>query len=455
MKKTTNIIQNKVEKTYYFCMDTEREVYIGIVQDGYGVTKVEGKIGFIKNFLCIKREQIDAYTYVCKSDLQEIMQVDEQRKIVYFNEKRYFLSQIETREKWVNDPESFKAIELDSRVRKLVDNVYGLNADLFLKKEAVRFAEARKLKSFDVVFSNDRNTGKTSLINLILKMYMPKDKELHYSELMATPPKSNGQRLFHAGSIQPKSIGLIFDEMGIDYPQFNFLKELQSPNGTQLEKKYSKAGITNPWMIYAYVLKNYSEDLNDIYYASDKSLLTSLFFSYNKEAIDVVDLIEDQEDRDWVFDSKECVEHLRHYLLGLYNSLSQDEIKSIRQSANFVQQSHYDISKYVKKAKLTRPQMCDIYVDGLKKGSYPLLIQLFEEELIDELRSSKKKKAEKLADMLSNIVFTHKSGAKDKEYLTIDVHRMACEFLCIKSYDHLDYFTGVNKSSKLIEQASL
>lgn len=44
MKKIKNNIQNQVERTYYFCMDTEREVYIGIVQDGHGVTKVEGTI---------------------------------------------------------------------------------------------------------------------------------------------------------------------------------------------------------------------------------------------------------------------------------------------------------------------------------------------------------------------------------------------------------------------------
>lgn len=441
-------------KKRLLCIDLDREVYIGIEQEEDNIRKFEGKIGMVRRFLGIKRDEVDTYTFISKPDLDGIMEINEKSKTVFFNEKRYFLSQIETREQWVKDHSLFPQIDLDERVRRLVENVYGLNADLFLKKEAVRFAEARKLKNFDIVFSNDRNTGKTSLINLVTKIYMPKGKESAFASLFATPPKSNGRELFHAGSIQTKSATLLFDEVGIDYPQFNFLKELQSPNGTQLEKKYSKAGITNPWMIYAYVLKNYTEEISDIYYTSDKSLLTSLFFSFNVNAIDITDLIEDQDDRDWVFDSSECVEHLRRYLLGLYNSLTDEEIKSIRQASSFVKQSHYDISKYVKKASLTTTQMCEQYISCIKKGCYSSLIELFEENLIQALRSFKKKKVAKfkLSESLNDIVFTHKSGAKDRQDLTIKIHRSICDFFGIRAYDYLDCFNGANRLSKLIER---
>lgn len=445
---------NKVilKEEKYYCVDLTKSSYVGIKKVGDSILKISDRVNIIKDTLDIKGRNIDTFRYVTDMNQNEIMIVDQENKIVSFNEKMYFFSQIETRARWVKNPQDFKPIQLDERIHKLANNVYGLNADLFLKKEAIRFAEARKLKSFDVVFSTERNTGKTSLVNLITKMYMPAGSEGNYHTLFSTPPKSNGRSIFHAGSIEEKSMTMLFDEIGIDYPQFTFLKEVQSPNGTQMEKKYSRAGIINPWAIYAYVLKNYSDDIRDIYYASDKSLLTSMFFSFNEKAIDVVELFPSQNDRDWLFDSAEAVEHLRNYLLGLYNTMTDEEKKSIRQSSSFVAQSHYDIANYLQKAPLTRSQMAVNYVKAIEEGNLKDLLFLFEDGgLIKELEVSKRKRKTftMLSEQLNNIVFSQRCNAKDKLSLTLELHRKICDFLGLRAYEYRNYFEGLNSSSKL------
>lgn len=370
-------------------------------------------------------------------DKQWLFDYDEITNSLLFNEYMYFMRNIPERQAWLQDKrnsiiqDASQKIELNPLIKTLVENVVGANAEWFLKKEAVRFAELCKLKSFDVIITHGRDIGKDVLVDLMTRLYIP------YNEC---PKRYSGEaeigsKKIFGINIHNNTIALKLVESGMSKLHFDFIKSLQSKSGTSVAIKCKGAKEVNPFCLYAYVLKNSTYGNRDIYFTNEPSIKNSMFLSFNQEARFLPEIIDADGLDQLTNPSPKFISDFRRYMLSLYDSLSDEEIITVKSSERFIAQSAYNPKDYIHSSMVvpTR-ELPQKYISSITNGDEDELMQLLEFGIIELLQNGKSKE-NKIADSLAVLLCDYKEqkekGKERKESYRILHHKMVSKALGI------------------------
>lgn len=236
-------------KLVYVCCNTSTRQYFIIeeTQENSGVfdTWEHQSTAFIGNTLGVKPSELGFHRIELDNTHPKFLSNNGSK--ITFNPTLNEIARIPERREWINDRNCFDGVELDYRTRILFENIYGLNVELAIMKEAFRFGRyclgegmdgRSKLKSFDILLSTQRGMGKSSLVELFTKIYMS-DPLRKTDEFVGKYPKVNSYNgpIMYAGTITERSVSLYYDELGMSRTDFEFLKEIQSPMGISAPKK--------------------------------------------------------------------------------------------------------------------------------------------------------------------------------------------------------------------------
>lgn len=387
---------------------------------------------------------------------QWLFYYDTHTESLLYNEYMAFTMGIPERQSWLYDKEhgvihecDYK-MELDPLIKTLVENVVGKNAEWFLKKEAVRFAELCKLKSFDVIITHGRDIGKDVLVDLITRLYVPYNRstDRYFGEI------ENGSKKVFGTNIHNSTVSLKLVESGMTKQQFDLIKSLQSKAGTQVPVKNRAPKTVNAYCLYAYILKNHTIGNKDIYFSDEASLRNSMFFSFNQEANFLTDLVGKEGVEMLVNPSIELISNFRQYMLALYDSLSKEEIATIKSCERFVAQSAYDPSKFIFTNRvIPQKELPFKYISCIETGDKEGLMELLEFGIIDFLYKGKSKEVS-MADKLGEMLFVYKEVQEGKKLTEIpfrvEHHKVVANALGLESpWKYYQYFTSRQDCGKL------
>lgn len=344
---------------------------------------------------------------------------------LYFNRRYNREYRLKLRREWIDNPSIYDDVELEYDLEWVINNVMGDNAELFLKKEAIRYAELTKLKFIDVIASHNRSVMKSTLINIITKMYLSESDHFEYTNFIAgRPDKDNKGEVSFVGSLNNDSVTFFIDEGSFSKSDFEMIKELQSPNGVNGAKKGSNREFINPAYIgFFYCFNLEKTDVKDIYFSSgDTSLKDSIFFTCNPNAVDVsktnVDI-----DFEWI--NEDAWENLAKYLLKLYNSMDREEINNIK--ANYCSMSKYKAEDVLVETEGSfTSKIRDSYIKAIENGYVDLLRDIFESPKVMNIISKKDKV---IAAEISNLV--DNDSMKD---FTYKMNKVVCEAILLDNY---------------------
>ena len=396
-------------KQIYVCCNTHTKQYFVIeeIQENSGVfdTWEHSSTAFIGNALGVKPSELGFHRI--ELDCTHLKILSHNGSEITFNPTLNEIAKIPERREWINDKSCFDGVELDHRTRILFENIYGLNVELAIMKEAFRFGRyclgegmdgRSKLKSFDILLSAHRGTGKTSFVELVTRLYMSEPQKTT-DDFVAKKPEVNSYngQIMYAGTITEKSVSLYYDEHGMSRTDFEFLKEVQSPMGTSVAKKMQSTKVINPPHIYCYVSANYDDgEVSRIYYSNDTSLNSSIFLSYNTEAKSLIELLS-AKDREWLMSNTEAVSNLRKYLLQVFNTLSDEDKDGIMDCSRFVAKSFYRPQDYLTLTKGSKASVSKgEYVKALQNRDIDSLCRVLNDEILGLLEEKQPKIHESL-----------------------------------------------------------
>lgn len=380
---------------------------------------------------------------------QWLFDFDQNTNTLFFNEYMELARNIPERQAWLQDKankvirDANQTIKLDPLIETLVKNVVGENAHWFLKKEAVRFAEFCKLKSFDVIITHGRDIGKDVLVDLMTRLYIP------YNEC---PKRYSGEteigsKKIFGINIHNNTIALKLVENGMNKSQFDFIKSLQSKSGTNIPIKNKSAKEVNPICLYTYVLKNSTYGNKDIYFTNESSIKNSMFLSFNQEAQMLPEIIDSNGISQLTNPTPEFISNFRQYMLFLYDSLSDEDIAIVKSCERFVEQSAYDPSEHILSSMaIPTRELPQRYISSIKNGDIDELMQLLEFGIINLLQNRSAKEV-KIADRLAVVLCSYKNRQKGKqekeEPFRVLHHKVISRALGIQDgWRYYDYFSS-------------
>lgn len=434
-------------KNHLYIFHNQRLDNIEMLEYTYSDLKKLGKID--KKTACYPLHRIS-------DSKQWLFYYDASTESLLYNEYTAFTMGIPERQSWLYDKkygiihEHDYKIELDPLIKTLVENVVGENAEWFLKKEAVRFAELCKLKSFDVIITHGRDIGKDVLINLITRLYVPHNRssDEYFGEI------ENGSKKVFGTNIHNSTVSLKLVESGMTKQQFDLIKSLQSKAGTQVPIKNRSPKMVNAYCLYAYVLKNHTVGNKDIYFSDEASLRNSMFFSFNQEANFLTDLVGEEGIEKLANPSIELISNFRQYMLALYDSLSEEEIATVKSCEKFVAQSAYDPSKFIFTNKaIPAKELPQKYISCIENGDTKGLMELMEFGVIDLLEKGNTKERN-MASKLGEMLYVYKSkqdgdNLKESPFRVMH-HKVVASALGVESvWKYYQYFTSYQDCGKL------
>lgn len=445
-------------KQIYVCCNTHTKQYFVIeeTQENSGVfdTWEHQSTAFIGNALGVKPSELGFHRIELDNTHPKILSHNGSE--ITFNPTLNEIARIPERREWINDRSCFDSLELDHRTRILFENIYGLNVELAIMKEAFRFGRyclgegmdgRSKLKSFDILLSTQRGTGKSSFVELITKIYMSNPTRA-ITDFVGKYPEVNSYngQIMYAGSITERSVSLSYDEHGMSRTDFEFLKEIQSPMGTSIPKKMQSTKVINPPHIYCYVSVNYDEgNIGKIYYSNDTSLNNSIFLSYNLEAKTLIELLS-AKDREWLMGSTEAVSNLRKYLLRVFNTLSDEDKDGIMDCSRFVAKSFYRPQDFLTLTKGSKTSASKgEYVKALQNRDIDSLCRVLNDEILGLLEE----KQPKIYESLNKKVQEYLDGVSSELDFRRGEHNAVCKILQITASHYQDCFTSKGENGKL------
>lgn len=445
-------------KQVYVCCSTSTKQYFVLeeTQENSGVFNAweHQSTAFIGNTLGVKPSELGFYRIEFDNTHPKILSCNGSE--VTFNRTLNEIAKIPERREWIDNKTCFDDVELDNRTRALFENTYGLNVELAIRKEAFRFGRyclgegmdgRSKLKSFDILLSTQRGTGKTSFVELITKIYMPNLSE-NITDFVGKYPEVNSYngQIMYAGTITEKSVSLSYDEHGMSKADFEFLKEVQSPMGTSIQKKMQATKTINPPHIYCYVSANYDESTaGRIYYSNDTSLNSSIFLSFNLEARTLISLLS-VKDREWLCSSAEAVSNLRKYLLKVFNTLGDEDKDEIMDCSRFVAKSFYRPQEYLTLTKGSKASASKSeYIKALQNRDHNSLCRVINDEILGMLEE----KQPKLYEPLNKKVQEYLDGVSTEFDFRRGEHNAICKLFSITASHYQDHFTSKGENGKL------
>lgn len=353
----------------------------------------------------------------------------------YFNHSANTVAKLEIRNKWLENNNIYDDVELNVNTYKVFKNILGNNLNLFLKKEAIVTATLNKLKFIDIIGSRERNVGKSSIVRLLTKTRLPMNKWLEVDKFIAGRPETNGDIVKFGGSIEDYSVSLHFDEFGYNRGEFEFSKAVQSPMGVNVPKKGKDAYNINPPYISTYYTFNVTNDLSNIYFNKrDTSFYTSVCLTVNEDSKDIKDNMLDIDLS--YMNTNDCVINLTQYLLKLYTSMTEDEVKDI--CKNYASYSKYNLDDYLEDCSRSKTDdLKNEYISVLNKGNISNINDFINsEELYSYMSRSR------IDDDVKSKIKDHIN--KNEYKLTYGVHKAICCVLNIntRKTDLTKFFSG-------------